>query len=36
MAKGRTASLFYRFSEQMVERSLAWASVLSPEELSGV
>ena len=23
MAKGRTSSVFYRFSEQMVERSLA-------------
>jgi hypothetical protein len=34
MAKGRTSSVFYRFSEQMVERSLAWASVLTPEAAS--
>jgi hypothetical protein len=33
MAKGRTSSVFYRFSEQMVERSLACSSVLSLEEL---
>ena len=32
MAKGRTSSVFYRFSEQMVERSLACAVRLAPRE----
>ena len=36
MAKGRTSSVFYRFSEQTVEGSLAWrASLLDMEATDG-